>query len=314
MKSADQKLDDAARAAWLAYVAGMKQDEIAAQMGISRQAAQRLVAQAMQAGLIKTRIDHPVAACMDLAERMRADFDLDICEVVPSLGSETASGIAVSHATGNMIESWLLREAPQIIGLGTGRTLRGAIEHLPHLECGQHKIVSLTGNIAPDGATAYYNVLFTIADKVSAQTYPMPLPVIAANAEERRTLLDQATLATTRMLAEKTDVRFVGVGAMMEHPPLVADGFITDADQSRLLEKGAVGEIVGFVFDETGALVADEINERVSSAALRPTPGGPVIGAANGAGKTRAIRAALKGGLLDGLVTDEETARALLAG
>ncbi|MFW2542322.1 sugar-binding transcriptional regulator [Primorskyibacter sp. 2E107] len=314
MKSADRKLDDAARAAWLAYVAGMKQDEIAAAMGISRQSAQRLVAQAMHSGLIKTRIDHPIADCMDLARRMQDAFGLQICEVVPSLGSDEATGLAVSHATGDMIEAWLSRAEPQVIGLGTGRTLRAAIEHMPHLDCQQHKIVSLTGNIAPDGSTAYYNVLFTIADKVSAQTYPMPLPVIAATPNERTALLKQATLANTRMLAEKTDVRFVGVGPMLERPPLVADGFITEADQARLLQKGAVGEIVGFVFDAAGTLIRDEINDRVSSAALRPTPGGPVIGAAHGAAKHNAIRAALSGTLLDGLITDEATARALLAG
>ncbi|WP_425098737.1 sugar-binding transcriptional regulator [Tropicibacter sp. S64] len=313
MKSADRKLDDAARAAWLAYVAGMKQDEIAVAMGISRQSAQRLVAQAMQAGLIKTRIDHPVAECMELARRLQDRFGLQICEVVPALGSDKATGVAVSHATGDMIESWLGRAAPQVIGLGTGRTLRGAIEHMPHLDCKQHKIVSLTGNIAPDGSTAYYNVLFTITDKVTAQTYPMPLPVIAATAEERTALLGQATLANTRMLADRTDVRFVGIGPMLANPPLVVDGFITAQDQARLLAKGAVGEIIGFVFDAAGKLIADEINERVSSAALRPTPNGPVIGAAHGTAKHAAIRAALAGALLDGLITDEETARALLA-
>ncbi|WGW05652.1 sugar-binding transcriptional regulator [Tropicibacter oceani] len=313
MKSADRKLDDAARAAWLAYVAGMKQDEIAILMGISRQSAQRLVAQAMSAGLVKTRIDHPIAECMELTHALKDRYGLSHCEVVPSLGSVQASGQAVALATGVMIENWLGLEAPQVIGLGTGRTLRSAIEHMPHLSCAQHKIVSLTGNIAPDGSTAYYNVLFTITEKVSAQTYPMPLPVIAASAEERLALLGQATLANTRALAERTDVRFVGVGPMLETPPLVVDGFITAEDQKRLVDKGAVGEIVGFVFDRDGQLISDEINDRVSSAALRPAPDGPTIAAAHGPDKLAAIRAALAGDLLNGLVTDADTARALAA-
>ena len=37
------RLDDAARAGWLYYVAGNTQDQIAAKLGISRQTAQRLV-------------------------------------------------------------------------------------------------------------------------------------------------------------------------------------------------------------------------------------------------------------------------------
>ena len=41
---ADIRLDDAARAGWLYYVAGNTQDEIAQKLGVSRQTAQRLVA------------------------------------------------------------------------------------------------------------------------------------------------------------------------------------------------------------------------------------------------------------------------------
>lgn len=310
--SADRKLDDAARAAWLAYIAGRKQDEIANIMGISRQSAQRLVAQAMSAGLVKVRIDHPIARCMELAERLRDHYGLQDAQVVPSLESPAASGLAVAHATGDTLENWLLRPEPLIVGLGTGRTLRAAVEHLPHVACDQHRVVSLTGNITPDGSTAYYNVLFTITDKVSAQTFPMPMPVVAASAAERDALLGQKTLATTRDLAERTDVRFMGVGSLGETAPLRLDGFITAEEQARLLAKGAVGEMIGFVFDAAGELLDDAVNDRVSSAALRTPPDVPTYASANGPDKVTAIRAALRGRLVNGLVTDEDTASALL--
>lgn len=311
MSTAERKNDDAARAAWLAYIGGLKQDEIAQIMGISRQSAQRLVSQALAAGLVKVRIDHPIARCMELARALESRFDLTLCEVVPTLDSPASSGLAVSQATGDLIERYLASPEPLIIGLGTGRTLRAAVEHLPHLDCAQHRIVSLTGTISPDGSTAYYNVLFTIADKVSATTYPLPLPVIAASAEERAALLGQKTLETTRNLSARTDVRFVGIGTMTQAAPLVIDGFITPADQRRLAEKGAVGEIIGYVFDAEGHLIDDAVNSRVSSAVLSPAPAGPTIAAANGPDKIAAIRAALRGGLVTGLVTDEATAQAL---
>ncbi|MDZ7927118.1 MAG: MarR family transcriptional regulator [Agrobacterium sp.] len=47
------RLDDAARAGWLYYVAGRTQDEIAAAMGISRQSAQRLVSLSVAEGLVQ---------------------------------------------------------------------------------------------------------------------------------------------------------------------------------------------------------------------------------------------------------------------
>jgi DNA-binding transcriptional regulator LsrR (DeoR family) len=308
-----RRLDDAARAAWLAYVGGLKQDEIAAQMGISRQAAQRLVSQALAADLVKVRIDHPIARCMELAQALVDRFGLATCEVVPTLASAETSGLAVSWATGDLIESWLMRDEGLTIGLGTGRTLRAAVEHLPQIDCPQHRIVSLTGNITRDGSTATYNVLFTMADKVTAPTFPMPLPVVAATPEEREALLGQKTLTATRALAERTDVRFLGIGTMGAGAPLVLDGFLTEAERARLADLGAVGEITGHVFDAAGRPVDDPVNARICSASLPSNPRIPTIASARGLAKVPAIRGALVGRLFTGLVTDEDTAAALLA-
>ena len=54
------RLDDAARAGWLYYIAGNTQDEIAKKLGVSRQTAQRLVSLAVSEKLIKVRLDHPI--------------------------------------------------------------------------------------------------------------------------------------------------------------------------------------------------------------------------------------------------------------
>lgn len=311
MSPSERKLDDAARAAWLSFVAGKKQEEIAALMGISRQSAQRLVSQALAAGLVKVRIDHPIAHCLELALAMKDRYGIAECQVVPSMDTVADSGVAVSFATGDLIEDWLETETPLIIGLGTGRTLRAAVEHMPHLRATQHRVVSLTGNISPDGSTAFYNVLFTIAAKINAATYPLPMPVIAANKAERDALLGQATLDLTRDLAQKTDVRFVGIGSMRNDAPLVLDGFIHPEDQQRLIKKGAVGEIIGWVFDAEGQLLDDEVNDRISSAALMKNPEKPTFACAHGPEKVLAIRAAMRGSLISGLITDERTAMAL---
>ncbi len=61
--------DDAARAGWLYYVGGMTQDQIARELGVSRQRAQRLVSRAMADGLIHVRLEHRIGACLDLERR-----------------------------------------------------------------------------------------------------------------------------------------------------------------------------------------------------------------------------------------------------
>src|SRR5690606_15979089 len=117
---------------------------------------------------------------------------------------------------------------------------------LPRLECPQHKVVSLTGNIAPDGSAAYYNVVFNMADRITSRSFPMPLPVIASSAAERDTLHEQPMIRATVELAAKADVTFVGIGDLGPEAPLYLDGFISRQELSSLQEAGAVGEIVGW--------------------------------------------------------------------
>ena len=82
-KKMSDRLDKAARAGWLYYVAGNSQDEVARKLGISRQSAQRLVSMAVSENLIKFRLDHPIADCMELATRLTSKFGLMTCQVVP---------------------------------------------------------------------------------------------------------------------------------------------------------------------------------------------------------------------------------------
>ncbi|KKB81206.1 DeoR faimly transcriptional regulator [Devosia soli] len=303
------RLDDAARAGWLYYVAGNTQEEIAAKMGISRQTAQRLVSLSVSEGLIKVRLDHPIGRCLDLAQRLTDRFGLVQCEVVPSDPASESTTIGVAEAGAAEIERYLKSTDSIVMAIGTGRTLKAAIEQLQPMDCQHHKVVSLTGNIAPDGSAAFYNVIFNVADTVKARSFPMPLPVIASSAKERQLLHTQAMIEATLTLAAQAQITFVGVGHLGPDAPLLLDGFITEAEHAELLKAGAVGEICGWTFDAAGELIPGLTNDRVASA---PIPKGPVIALAMGRSKAASIRAALKSGLANGVITDETTAALLL--
>ena len=90
------RLDDAARAGWLYYVAGNTQDEIARKLGISRQSAQRLVSRAISERLIKVRLDHPIARCLELAAALKTRFDLRFCEVSPTDRASSSMSFATN--------------------------------------------------------------------------------------------------------------------------------------------------------------------------------------------------------------------------
>ena len=309
----DQRLDDAARAGWLYYVAGNTQEDIATKLGVSRQTAQRLVSLAVTEGLIRVRLEHPIAETMDLADRLSARFGLAHVDVAPSDPGSSSTTLGIAEAVAAEIERRLRSVEPIVLAMGTGRTLKAAVDLLPRIDCPQHRVVSLTGNLGPDGSAAYYNVIFTMADAIKARHFPFPLPVFASTAAERGLLHRQSLIHDTLELAARADVTFVGIGELGPAAPLAMDGFLTEAELEALQAAGAIGEIVGWVFDAEGELIEGLTNARVASAPIPSRDTCLVVGVAMGERKLPAIRGALRSQLINGLITDEATAAALLA-
>ncbi len=311
-KRSGGRLDDAARAGWLYYIAGRTQDEIASHMGISRQAAQRLVSIAVSDRLIRVQVVHPIARCLELAAALTARYGLRHTEVTPTDPGSDGGSVGIAEAGAAEILRWLRRTEPLIIAVGTGRTLKAAVDQIAPIDCRQHRIVSLTGNVGPDGSAAYYNVIFSMAEAVNARHFPMPLPVYVSSPDERRLMHGQALIRSTLALAAEADVAFVGIGEMDATAPLCIDGFMTDTELAELRAAGVVGEICGWLYDASGALVAGERNLCTASAPIPSRDRATVIALAKGRKKHAAIRAAVAGGLVNGLITDEATAEALL--
>lgn len=307
------RLDDAARAGWLYYVAGNTQDEIARKMGVSRQTAQRLVAMAVSERLVKVRLDHPIGRCMDLAQALRTRYGLQMAEVAPSdpEAPDLLAGIAIAAAA--HLERVLKSPDRRVVSLGTGRNLRATVEQLPRMTCPQHVVVSRLGNMMEDGSATPYNATIRLAERIGAPHYPYPLPVLAHDAGELAAMRGQKAARITTELCMAADLSLVGIGQMDMSAPLHVDGFLSRDEMDELARAGAVGEITSWVYDAEGGIIDCAFNRRVASA---PLPAGgdlPMVAVASGQAKVPAIRAALWGRLINGLVTSEATAERLLA-
>src|SRR5260370_7813369 len=91
------RLDEAARAGWLYFIAGHTQDEIAKMLQVSRASAQRLVSLWLAERLITFRLEHPIAPCMELAPRLTDLFPLFYFEVVPTSPPAPLSAPDISY-------------------------------------------------------------------------------------------------------------------------------------------------------------------------------------------------------------------------
>ncbi|HEY9805551.1 MAG TPA: sugar-binding domain-containing protein [Candidatus Obscuribacterales bacterium] len=116
-------------------------------------------------------------------------------------------------------------------------------------------------------------------------------------------------LACFSSLRSPTVTRFpIHAGCLLHQ-----DGFINDAEVTELMTLGAAGEIAGWAYDREGCLIPGATNSRVASVPLEQPAQRLVIGVAGGVKKAEAILAALRGKLINGLITDEAAAQAILA-
>ena len=311
-QESDRRRDDAARAAWLSFVGGRTQDEIAEQLGLSRQRVQRLIALAVSEKLIKFRLDHPIAACMELAARLTERYGLEFCDVTPSDRASGDPTAGIAAAVADRLGRLLGGRSPVTICVGTGRTLRAAAEEIEQMDRPEHRIVSLVGAMSLHGMATPYDVVMRLGDKTGAQRFPMPAPVVAASEADRRAVQSQQAYATLRELRQAARASFVGISEVAWRAPIHRDGFLSDEDITQLCEEGAVGEITGWSFDNKGRVLDSAVNRRVASLELEVPPKRSTVIVGGGATKVEALRAALEGRLATAVITDEATAAGVL--
>lgn len=311
--SRERRRDLAIRAAWLYYVAGNTQDQLASKLNVSRQMAQRLVAAAVAEGLITFRIDHPLRACAELEEALRTRFHLHYAEVVP--GDADLDGVVgLGAAAARQLEAHLSAKTPTVLAFGTGRTLRSAVGQVEPMERPQHKIVSLVGTTTRDGRATAFEVVMRLAERIGAACYPVPTTVVTDTVEERALHESQRPWQLIRTLADSASMAMFGIGTLdRSDAALLRDGLITEAEHDELISLGAVGDITGWAFDARGQLIEGGTNARLTAIPHRLPLERLTIGVAGGQSKVGAIAAALHGRLVSGLITDEAAAQAILA-
>ncbi|HDX8945474.1 TPA: cytochrome C biogenesis protein CcdA [Klebsiella oxytoca] len=309
-KEDDIRLDQKVRAAWMYYIAGQNQSEIASQLGTSRPVVQRLIAAAKEEGIVSIGLHHPVANCLDYALLLQEKYRLIECNIVPAFSEESTLD-SVSFGCYQLMARYLQDDKEKIIGLGSGLTLKKALQRID-FDSQNTGCVALISAMDADGQCNYYDdVPLLLTSKIKAKYYQWPAPRYAQTQEEYDMWCTSRLFRSVSAVARQADVIFVGIGPLGTQSPIFKDGFINQAQMDEVTAQGGIGEIMGRFIDAEGGVVDSEINRMITSYDIRQNQC-PRIAVACGEYKRPAILAALKGGWINGLVTDEHTARWLL--
>ncbi len=302
----------ATRAAWMHFAGGLTQSEVAERLGITRLKAHRLVARAARDGLVRVFIDGEIAECAQMEGVLAAAHGLDVCRVVPVLDDDPLPIKALGIVGAQYLKGVLERDDDTLIGVGHGRTLAACADNLIRMQLKRTRFVSLLGGLTRKFSANPHDVIYRLADRTGAEAYVLPVPFTANSVEDRAVLMAQRGVAEVFDLARRASLLFVGLGAVEKQASLIATGMLDRNDMEQVRRDGGCGEVLGWFFDRAGRPVETEVSHRTLTLGLDDLRRGRMVAVAGGTGKVDAIASVLASGLLQGLITDERTARVLV--
>lgn len=307
------KIDILVRISWLYYVRNFTQAEIASKLYISRAKVQRMLIKAKEEGIVQIKIVHKRYNLLSLEETLKDIFHLDDAVIVPS--NYSSNGKLLKEDLGKAAALYLDDKFSQIefFGVGMGDTLKYFADNLvfeTKLVNKDLKIVSLFGNLFPNVSWNPYSIGNKIAEKLNALFYGLWAPARVDSVEVAQLIKEQDLVKDALSLIEKLEFSIVGIGNV-KNGIITKYGLTNKNDLRELNKSKAVGEILGYWFDINGLQVLPKLREKLIGAPVKIP--GKTIAVAGGSEKTKAIAGALRGRLIDILITDEDCAKNLVS-
>lgn len=298
------------RVAWLYYMEGMTQDEVAQNVGLNRARVLRILANARNDGSVQIRVTTRESKCVEIERKLETLWGLERAIVVP----KPSDASKVSAIIGKEMASYFNGAiAPDMsIGLGWGSTLASGVPGIEQKQPSGLKVISLLGGLTRVSQVNPSEFAWRVADKLSAECFLMAGPVFAPDKATRDALLEHSGIAELQQRARMLDIAILSVGDLTPHSIFAEYGLLSQEEIASLERAGAVGDILCRFVDAEGRIVDHPVNDRVF--AVHPhdlRQARKLVLASGGWHKYTVIRAAMRMLSPAVLVTDEEIANRL---
>ncbi len=303
------------KAAKLYYEKGLTQESISQKLRLSRPRISRLLQEALDSGIVQITVAPVLGSFVEIEARLEERFGLSEAVVVEV--SDPDSRLALSRELGPVAGDVFTRlvQDGDVIGLSWGTCLASMVDNLQPQRKNGAVVVQMTGGLAaPDTDTHATDIASRTAMAIGATLRLLPAPGIVRSLETARLLRSERYIAQALETAQSTNIAFLGIGSTSRNSPPIHDGSIITWDEAEQLDRmGAVGELNLRFYDINGDPVKSELDERVIGVKLDTIRSiDHVVAVAGGCEKMKAILGALRGHLIDTLITDATTAEMLL--
>ncbi len=287
----------------LYYEEGYTQQEIADNLTISRPQISRLLKRAREEGIVKIDIIDKEEDYSALEVRLAKKFRLNEVIIAP-LQRNIKDSLAVkgSEYLGRILRDHLT------ISFSWGSTLQKVVEMIEISKVYKIEVIPTMGGMGSRGnSITASEIARRFAEKIKGIYYVIHAPVIVNSKLIKEELLKEEIINEIFKKAKKADFSFVGIGKISPTSTMLREGYLKKEDFQILKGKSVLGDICATFFDKDGNVVETEVNERIIGLDVRELRDSTIVGIGGGPEKKDAILAALRGGFLDVLITDEET-------
>ena len=306
--------DPLVTAAWLYYQENYTQAEVAGVLGVSRPTVAGLLSRAREEGVVTVQLRPELLRRLSGASELRGRFGLHDALVVPNPDGQTGEALTRSLGrAGALYLEGLLRPG-DVLGTCWGLGMQALAEALSPRPVAGLRVTQSLGGLLSSEALNPARIAWTIAEKLGARVVHLHVPQYVASPESKALFLQEPTVAAALDLARQASLMVLGIGTVGPEATAVRAGVIAPHEMAALAAAGAVGDLSGRYYDAQGQPVETELTARLVALTLDDLRAiSPVIAVAGGPPKTAAVLGALRSGCLDVLITDEQTAAAVLA-
>lgn len=298
------------RVARLHYVEGLRQRTIAADLGLSPSRVSTLIRQARESGLVEIRVHDPNASLTELEQRVRETYALSDVVAVPGPFPDGSSLLNKLGFRAALYVQRLIRHG-DVLGISGGRTLYAMAASGAFNVTAAPVVVPVSGGV--NAAEFHYTangVAALTARSLGGTYYQVPFPAFVDLPSTREAILQDAGAREPFRLAKQAALVVTGIGAL--DSPILTLPHIGSAEISELQRLGAKAEIAGHFLNDNGEECALKFRDRLVALDFDVLLRTRLIAVAGGEGKEVAIRATLRSGAVNVLITDEFTARHLV--
>lgn len=296
----------------LYYEEGLSQDDIILRLNLSRSKISRLLQQARDEGIVQITVNTPNHLFSEVETRLEKLFGLYEAIVVETHTGDSQENII--RELGIAAAGYLERSigTTTTLGISWGSTLHGMVAALHSNRLPKTKVVQIIGGLGqPEAEVHATDLCRRLARALSGQLTLLPAPGIVASQQAREVLLADLYVQHAMNMFDHLDIAFVGIGTPT--PESLLGSILSRTELDALLQNGAVGDIALRFFDTQGQPVQSEIDQRVigiTFAQLKRTQ--RVVGISGGVEKFQSVLGALRGKLINVLITDSVNAEKLL--